>query len=86
MMKIANIQQELTSDEQLTVQDLLHVKGGTKTDDKRRMRPGGGSTTSSPCKMNGWVRVVTKEGQIGAIRIDKTYFWHSFVTSSCFTF
>lgn len=53
MMKIANIQQELTTAEQLTVQDLLNVKGGAKQDDKRRMRPGGGSTTSSPCKMNG---------------------------------
>lgn len=50
MMKIANIQQELTPAEQLTTQELLSVKGGTKNDDKRRMRPGGGTTTSSPCK------------------------------------
>ena len=50
MMKISNIQLELTSVEQLSTQDLLNVKGGGKTDDKRRMRPGGGTTTSSPCK------------------------------------
>ena len=50
MIKIANIQQELTLIEQLTAQDLLNVKGGGKNDDKRRMRPGGGTTTSSPCK------------------------------------
>ena len=50
MMKIANIQQELTAVEQLSTQDLLNVKGGTNRDDKRRMRPGGGTTTSSPCK------------------------------------
>lgn len=50
MMKISNIQLELTSVEQLSTQDLLNVKGGSKNDDKRRMRPGGGTTTSSPCK------------------------------------
>lgn len=52
-MTIANIQQELTQVEQLTTQDLLQVKGGTKNDDKRRMRPGGGTTTNSPSKTNG---------------------------------
>lgn len=52
-MKIANIQQELTSIELLSTQDLLNVKGGAKNDDKRRVRPGGGTTTSSPCKSNG---------------------------------
>ena len=50
MIKIANIQEELTPVEQLTTQDLLNVKGGANCDDKRRMRPGGGTTTSSPCK------------------------------------
>ena len=50
MMKIANIQQDLTSVEQLTANDLLTIKGGKANDDKRRMRPGGGTTTSSPCK------------------------------------
>ncbi len=50
MTKIANIQQELTPVEQLTTQDLLNVKGGANSDDKRRMRPGGGTTTNSPCK------------------------------------
>lgn len=49
-MKIANIQQDLTSVEQLTTNDLLTIKGGKANDDKRRMRPGGGTTTSSPCK------------------------------------
>ena len=53
MMTIANIQQELTPQEQLTAQELLSVKGGGKNDDKRRMRPGGGTTTSSPCKIDG---------------------------------
>ena len=52
-MTIANIQQELTSAEQLTAQDLQNVKGGKSSDDKRRMRPGGGTTTSSPCKTGG---------------------------------
>jgi hypothetical protein len=52
MMKIANIQQELTPVERLTAQDLQNVKGGKIYDDKRRMRPGGG-TTSSPCKIGG---------------------------------
>jgi hypothetical protein len=50
MMTIANIQQELTPTEQLTVQDLQNVKGGKSSDDKRRTRPGGGTTTSSPGK------------------------------------
>jgi hypothetical protein len=50
MTTIANIQQELTPTEQLTTQELLNVKGGKNTDDKRRGRPGGGTTTSSPCK------------------------------------
>lgn len=53
-MKIANIQQELTSVEQLSTQDLLIIKGGANNDDKRRMRPGGGTTTSSPCKSHGY--------------------------------
>lgn len=52
-MKIANIQQELTPAEQLTTQELLNVRGGSNRDDKRRVRPGGGTTTSSPCKSNG---------------------------------
>lgn len=50
MTKIANIQLELTSIEHLSKQDLLNVKGGANCDDKRRMRPGGGTTTNSPCK------------------------------------
>ena len=49
-MKIANIQQDLTSVEQLSTQELQTIKGGKYNDDKRRMRPGGGTTTSSPCK------------------------------------
>lgn len=49
-MKIANIQQDLTSVEQLTTNDLRTIKGGKNNDDKRRMRPGGGTTTTSPCK------------------------------------
>ncbi len=49
-MKISNIQQELKAVEQLSTQELLAVKGGQAKDDKRRMRPGGGTTTSSPCK------------------------------------
>ncbi len=50
MTTISNIQQELPPAEQLTTQDLQNIKGGKGCDDKRRMRPGGGPTTSSPGK------------------------------------
>ena len=46
MTTIASIQQELSTTELLTIEDLTQVKGGAKNDDKRRMRPGGTATTA----------------------------------------
>lgn len=54
MKNIAEIQNELTINEQVTTADLTEIKGGRRwavrggCDDKRRQRPGGGSSTSSP--------------------------------------
>jgi hypothetical protein len=53
MTTIANIQQELASTQQLTTQELLNIKGGKSTDEKRRARPGGGTTSTSPYKTGG---------------------------------
>ena len=49
MKSISEISQELTSS--LSVSDMLAVKGGATTDDKRRQRPG--STTTSKVKPSG---------------------------------
>lgn len=43
MKSISEISQELTLS--LSVSDMLTVKGGAVTDDKRRQRPGGTTTT-----------------------------------------
>ena len=40
MTTIASIQQELSTTEVLTIEDLMHVKGGAKKDGKRPKRPG----------------------------------------------
>ena len=46
MTTIASIQQELSTTEVLTINDLMHVKGGAKQDEKRPKRPGTTATTS----------------------------------------
>ena len=53
MKKIAEIQIELSSKEQLSSEAQCLVVGGKNHDDKRRQRPGGGTTTTSPsrCRM-----------------------------------
>ncbi len=52
MKKIAEIQLELRSNEQLSAQAQCLVVGGKNNDDKRRQRPGGGTTTTSPSRRN----------------------------------
>jgi hypothetical protein len=49
MTTIADIQQELIQ-VQLSTQDMYIIKGGAVKDDKRRARPGGGTTTVNPSK------------------------------------
>ncbi len=54
MKNITEIQNELTTNEQVTTAEMTEIKGGRRwglrgeCDDKRRQRPGGGSSTSSP--------------------------------------
>ena len=48
MKKISEIQAKLATTEQLSIQDMISLKGGSFRDDKRRPRPGGGTTTTSP--------------------------------------
>ena len=50
MKKIAEIQIELNSKEQLSTEAQCLVVGGRNRDDKRRQRPGGGTTTTSPSR------------------------------------
>jgi natural product precursor len=46
MKKITEIKAEMLSKQLLTQSQMLQVKGGEElTDDKRRPRPGGGSST-----------------------------------------
>ena len=52
MKKIAEIQVELNSKEQLSAEAQCLVVGGKNRDDKRRQRPGGGTTTTSPSRRN----------------------------------
>jgi hypothetical protein len=48
MKKISEIQNELKTIEILEANQLSQIKGGVKFDDKRRQRPGGGTSTTSP--------------------------------------
>jgi hypothetical protein len=54
MKKISEIQTQLSTIEQLSITDMGSIKGGCRSDDKRRPRPGGGTTTTSPSKYNYW--------------------------------
>jgi hypothetical protein len=47
MKKITEIKNALTSQETLSISELIEVKGGMRRDDKRRQRPGGGTTTTT---------------------------------------
>lgn len=47
MKKITEIKNALTSQETLSISELIEVKGGLRRDDKRRQRPGGGTTTTT---------------------------------------
>lgn len=48
MKKISEIQNELKTIELLGENQLTQIKGGILSDDKRRQRPGGGTSTTSP--------------------------------------
>jgi hypothetical protein len=53
MKKISEIQSVLKTNELLTINEIFDVKGGRSfRDDKRRQRPGGGTSTTSPIKVN----------------------------------
>jgi hypothetical protein len=53
MKKISEIQSVLKTNELLTISEIFDVKGGRSfKDDKRRQRPGGGTSTTSPIKVN----------------------------------
>jgi Spy/CpxP family protein refolding chaperone len=53
MKKITDLQKELSIQEQLTPEQQAQIMGGCGCDDKRRERPGGGSSTNSPTKRLG---------------------------------
>lgn len=48
MKKISEIQNVLKTSEVLRNEEIVKLKGGLLCDDKRRQRPGGGTTTISP--------------------------------------